>query len=176
MMLVFTVYGVAQPKGSAKAFVPKGWKRPVVTSDNPRNKGWQHLVAAAASQALELGGGEPVFFEGPVRLSVAFYLPRPKKYLTAKTAGEPIAHVTKPDLDKLVRSVKDALTKVIWTDDSQVTELEAAKHYTVNGRPPQVTITVQPSFSGKSKAREALRSTIADPVDPQHPLLLPSTT
>lgn len=31
--LSFVVWGVAQPKGSAKAFIPKGWNRAVVTSE-----------------------------------------------------------------------------------------------------------------------------------------------
>jgi len=33
-VLTFQVYGEAQPQGSAKAFIPKGWKRPILTSDN----------------------------------------------------------------------------------------------------------------------------------------------
>ena len=42
--IAFTVYGEAQPKGSARAFIPRGWKRAVVTSDNPKLKSWEHTI------------------------------------------------------------------------------------------------------------------------------------
>lgn len=132
--LSFTVFGTAQPKGSARAFVPKGWKRAIVTSANPKNKGWQQLVAEAASQALN---GQTFYTGGAVRLTVVFSLPRPKS-LPKKVS----AHLKKPDLDKLVRSVKDALTKVVWQDDAQVTEIHAVKQYAVDQQSPCATIRV----------------------------------
>jgi len=138
--LEFTVYGVAQPKGSTRAFMPKGARFPIVTSDNPKNKGWQQLVAEAASQALN---GEDTLLEGPVRLEVRFALPRPKSLPKRVTA-----HLKKPDLDKLIRAVKDALSKVVWQDDSQVVELEASKVYAAAGESPRALITVRPILEG----------------------------
>jgi crossover junction endodeoxyribonuclease RusA len=76
---------------------------------------------------------------GPVRLLVAFYLPRPKS-LPKKV----LHHVKKPDLDKLVRSVKDGLTRVAWKDDSQVVDVKAIKRYAELGTTPHAVITVQP--------------------------------
>lgn len=169
MTLTFDVYGVAQPKGSAKAFLPKGWSRPIVTSDNPKNRGWQQLVAEGASRALAEQAAAAITSE-PVHLAVVFYLPRPKKYLTARYATVDVAHVTKPDLDKLVRSVKDALTRVVWVDDSQVIELVASKHYTVGGAPPHATITVQPAQFTDTDRQDALSATIAPRPDPEPPL------
>ncbi len=52
MTLVFTVYGVAQSMGSKRAFVPKGWNRPIITDTNRNLKQWQLLVADGASQAI----------------------------------------------------------------------------------------------------------------------------
>lgn len=136
MTLHFVAYGVAQPKGSARAFVPKGWKRPVVTSDNPKNKGWQQLVGDAASTAI---ANEPTFrlIETAAALSVVFYLRRPKS-IRNKT----LQHTTKPDLDKLVRSVKDALSCVVWRDDALVVELTASKRYAAPGGIPRAEILV----------------------------------
>ena len=37
--------------------------------------------------------------------------------------------VTKPDLDKLLRSVLDALTGIVWVDDSQVVIISARKDF-----------------------------------------------
>mgnify|MGYP002144233137 CR=1 FL=1 len=138
-MITFTVWGVAQPKGSAKAFVPAGWTRAVVTSANPKVKGWQQLIAEAASDALdEVPFGAGAYTTGPVKLTVDFRLPRPKA-IGRRTPP----HLKKPDLDKLVRSVKDALTKVLWRDDSQVTEIEARKGYVDNNGSPHAVITVE---------------------------------
>lgn len=134
--LTFTVFGVAQPKGSTRAFIPKGWARPIVTSDNPKNKGWQQLVAEAASHAI---GSMPEFrqFDTEASLKVVFYLPRPKAI-----RDKSVPHTKKPDLDKLVRSVKDSLKQVAWRDDSLVTHIDAGKFYAQPGEPPRADIIV----------------------------------
>jgi len=131
--VTFTVLGLAQPKGSAKAFVPKGWQRAVVTSDNPRVKDWQQAVAWQAQAAAAEGQ-----FVGPVALRVAFALPRP-----ASLPRRVLAHITRPDLDKLVRSIGDALTGVLYRDDGQVVELQARKVYAAAGAAPSAEITVR---------------------------------
>jgi len=134
--LSFTVWGIAQPKGSTRAFVPKGWTRAVVTAANPKTKGWQELVAEAALGAMP----SPTLIDGPVSLSVSFYLPRPKS-IKART----VPHVTKPDLDKLVRAVKDGLTRIVWRDDAQVVEVKAWKQYAPPTMTPHALITVEPA-------------------------------
>lgn len=134
----FTVYGVAQPQGSAKAFIPKGWSRPVITSDNKGLKAWRHLVADAASQALQ-ASPEPRCFDGPVQVVAAFYLPRPKSL-----AKRPMSHITKPDVDKLARSLGDALSGVLYNDDRQVVQLKVTKAYAAHGEAPHATIVVTP--------------------------------
>ena len=135
-VLRFVAYGKAEPKGSARAFVPKGWKRPIITSDNARNKGWQQLVAEAASAAIGSDGDFRVI-ESAAALSVTFHLPRPKS-LRNRMAD----HVKKPDLDKLVRSVKDALTDVAWQDDALVIEIQARKRYAEPGDVPRAEIVI----------------------------------
>ena len=139
----FTVVGVAQTQGSTRAFIPKGWKRAIITNDNPKTKGWRQTIANCA--ALEFLRGEQGgrFFAGPVELEVVFYLPRPKTLLTKKLAGVDVPHTKKPDTDKLARACKDALSKVIWHDDSQVTDLIARKRYCGVGEHPRAVITVR---------------------------------
>lgn len=134
--LTFVVFGVAQPQGSAKAFMPRGARFPVVTSDNPQVKGWRQLVAQAASAALN-GSGQ--LTEGAVRVVAEFYLPRPKS-LAKKT----LAHMTRPDVDKLARAISDALTGVVWRDDSQVVQLKVSKFYAAPGDSPRAVIAVSP--------------------------------
>lgn len=132
--IVFEVFGVPQPQGSARAFMPKGRGRfPVVTSDNPKLKGWRREVSKAARQAYR---GAPM--EGPVRVVAAFYLPRPKALRGDR------AHVTRPDADKLGRAIGDSLTGIVFRDDGQVTQCKFTKAYTGVGESPRAVIAVTP--------------------------------
>ena len=142
MTLMFSVYGVPVPQGSMRAFIPKGWKRPVLTSANPKLKSWRQLIAEGASQAMQAqpASERGLLLEG-VRLSVAFYLPRPKSLPKRATAN-----VKKPDIDKCVRSILDSLTRVVFRDDSQVVELFATKQYASLTDAPHVEICVEPTL------------------------------
>ena len=135
--ITFTVWGIAQPQGSAKAFMPKGARFPVVTSDNPKLKGWRQLVAHAAGLAA---AGHGLIAAGPVQVVAAFYLPRPKSL--AKKATPP--HLTRPDVDKLARATGDSLTGVLYSDDAQVVKLQVQKFYAEAGEAPHVVIAVTP--------------------------------
>lgn len=140
--LRFTVPGVPQTKGSTRAFVPKGWTRPVITNDNPRAKGWQQLIAEHATQALASSHLQP-FADSAVILDVWFYFPRPQKFLTPKYARVDVPHTTKPDADKALRVVKDALSRVVYRDDSRVIDAYVHKRYCALGEVPRVEITIR---------------------------------
>ena len=143
-MIRFFVPGVPVPKGSAKAFVVKG--RAVVTQDNgAKQKPWASSISYVAQQAkMEAGCG---MYLGPVSIRLEFTMPRlMSHYGTGKNAGQvkataPFWHTSKPDLDKLVRCVKDALTGVLWKDDSQVAMMPSVKK--VYGDGPGVIIEIQ---------------------------------
>jgi Holliday junction resolvase RusA-like endonuclease len=138
----FTVPGVAQTKGSTRAFIPKGWNRAIITNDNPKAKNWQQRIAEHAANALALQQLQP-FADGGVVLDVWFYLPRPQKFLMKKWAHVDVPHTTRPDGDKLLRLAKDALSKVIWRDDSQVIDAYVHKRYVRAGELPRAEITVR---------------------------------
>lgn len=74
----------------------------------------------------------------PIGVSVSVALPRPKSLARKQTS-----HVKKPDLDKLVRAVLDALTGIGYEDDSQVTMIDAIKEYVKDGQMPGVLVCVQ---------------------------------
>lgn len=146
--LAFTVVGLPQAKGSTRSFVvtPKGGGKPraVTTGDNPKTKGWQQMIANCASiELLRAVNRENRFLTEPVTIEVDFYLPRPQTLLTKSKAAIDVPHTKKPDLDKLARSCKDALTGVVWTDDAQVTHLIARKHYCAAGTFPRAIIRVR---------------------------------
>lgn len=140
--LTFTVPGIAETKGSTRAFIPKGWTRPVITNDNPKAKGWQRLIAEHATQALTSSNLQP-FADGPVLLDVWFYFPRPKKFLIKKYADVDLPHVSTPDADKCLRLVIDALTRVVYPDDSRVIDAYVHKRYCAAGELPRAVITVR---------------------------------
>lgn len=133
-MISFTAIGKPEPQGSARAFVPKGWSRAVITSDNPKNKNWRATVHIAARKALKAAKGQ--LFDGPVKVSAIFYLPRPKALKGEKP------HTTRPDADKLTRSILDAMTGVLYADDGQVVELDISKRYALVGDLPGADISV----------------------------------
>lgn len=85
---------------------------------------------------------------GPVRLSVAFVLPRtqsrPAKVPKALWSPCRVVNPCKPDLDNLIKSVKDALNRLAWNDDGQVWYVAASKQYAGQEEQPHATITVEP--------------------------------
>lgn len=122
MQYSFFVAGVPVPKGSAKAFMRPDAKFPIVMQDNrEKQKPWASAISYTAQQS-----GVKYIERGPVALGVIFYMPRIGTHFgTGKNAGvlkhsAPTYHTAKPDLDKLLRCVKDALTGVAWKDDAQV--------------------------------------------------------
>jgi Holliday junction resolvase RusA-like endonuclease len=156
--LNFTVVGVPQTKGSTRAFVPKGWTRPIITNDNPKAKGWQQTIANCAALELRRAEHAGLVFLAGVAIDVTFYLPRPKKFLVKKWAGIDVPHTTRPDADKMLRVVKDALSKVVWNDDAQVTDVVARKRYCAAGEFPRVVIRVRDSAEGEHAKKEQQRS------------------
>lgn len=119
----FRVFGIPQTKGSTKAFMRPGARYPTVTNDNVKNKGWAATVSGEAQWAARGIKGLPL--RGPVSLTLTFHLKKPKSYPKRRE----LPAIKKPDLDKLVRSVKDALTGVLYLDDSQVIAHIASKRY-----------------------------------------------
>jgi Holliday junction resolvase RusA-like endonuclease len=116
-------------------------KFPIVTDSNRSVKSWSQLVAEGADRALAaLPASERAVLEGPVRLTIAFYLPRPKKF---QRRGVNPAHLTAPDWDKLSRGVSDALTHVVYRDDKQVVEAVIGKFYAGVDETPRVEIRVE---------------------------------
>lgn len=132
--LRFTVVGIPAPQGS-KRFV--GFKKKLGSAD-PMGRGlmiessrkvapWREAVANAAVAARN---GAPAL-DGPLVLTVTFWLPRPASASKKKIAMGPCR---KPDLSKLVRSTEDALTTSgAIADDARIVKIVAAKVYMPEG-------------------------------------------
>ncbi|NBK23123.1 MAG: RusA family crossover junction endodeoxyribonuclease [Spirochaetia bacterium] len=131
----FKVEGVPIPKGSTKAFVING--RAATTNANPRTKDWQQRISMQA-QTCRGDSYIPKTNRGDdgVGIIAKFMFPRPK----VDKKGRRLMTV-KPDLDKLMRTIGDALTGIIYDDDSQIVSICASKDYVDDG-PPYVEITI----------------------------------
>lgn len=146
--LSFTVLGTPAPQGS-KRHVGNG----IMVESSKLVRPWRDTIAWTAHEAL--AGAQPL--AGPVNVNVTFLLPRPKShYRTGKHDAElrtdaPVWSPKKPDLDKLLRALLDALTTAqVWGDDSQVASVHARKVYAPHGQLPGAHIVVQPLPEGEA--------------------------
>jgi Holliday junction resolvase RusA-like endonuclease len=81
--------------------------------------------------------------ETAISLTCRFFMPIPASISQKKRklyVGCAVPHTKKPDLDNLVKFVKDCANGVLWRDDSQVTSLTASKAYHPD---PATEITVR---------------------------------
>ncbi len=132
-VIPIVVYGIPAPQGS---------KAPYGGESNPRTKPWRAAVTAEA--AAEMEGRAPL--DGPVKVRAEFYFPRPKShYGTGKNAvhvkdAAPDFHSVKPDGDKLARAIGDALTGIVFRDDSQIAVWRIVKRY---GEPARCELEIE---------------------------------
>jgi Holliday junction resolvase RusA-like endonuclease len=151
-MIRFTVYGEAQPAGSKRQMPvyrgKKGTRVPtgqtIVVDANPKAKIWKEQVAREAARAMN--GAR--LLDGPVRLDVTFYRVRPKGQLRADGQPRPSAptHPTsRPDRTKLLRGLEDAMTGIVWRDDSQVCSGETRKEFGESSR-VEVVVSTMPEL------------------------------
>lgn len=149
-MIRFTVIGDAKPAGSKRAFTPNGAKHPVIVDTSGKaGKAWRQDVIHCATTAYS-----GPLLDGPLEVSFTFYRERPKgHYRTGKNASllrdvAPTFPVTRPDALKLARAVEDALTGVLWRDDSQIVDEHLYKRY---GSPARVEIEVSEREEGEER-------------------------
>lgn len=137
----FDVPGLVATKGSHKAFMRPGMKFPVVVDDNPHEKDYRARVALAASTAMH---GAPML-DGPLELYVAVFLPRPKGHFGARglKPAAPLHPTVKPDSDKILRSVQDALEHIVYEHDAAIVSATVRKCYVFGTQKPQTAIIVR---------------------------------
>ena len=90
---------------------------------------------------------------GPLSVNISFYMPRPKgHYGTGRNRlnlkpSAPRHHTTKPDLDNLIKFVKDCLNGIVYEDDKQVVDISAFKLY---AEKPKTIIRIKQVGKGAS--------------------------
>jgi Holliday junction resolvase RusA-like endonuclease len=136
-MIHFIVHGLAEPAGSKRAFTNPKTGRTIVTDANAKAGPWKREVTEAAVEAMNGN----LLLDGPLVLTLAFYVPRPKGHFGKKglRPSAPAYPAVKPDLTKLVRGVEDALTGIVYRDDAQIVVQRFQKLY---GEPARVIVYI----------------------------------
>jgi len=148
--LVFRVDGVPQPKGSFVAFVG-AQGRVVVKADAKLLKRWCSSIRIAARDAIARQVGRALerdeyLFSGAVQVEAVFFLHRPLDHYGAAGGILPRfgarAAETKPDLDKLMRALGDALSGLCYVDDARIVDQVLRKRYVWADQIPGVAVRV----------------------------------
>lgn len=134
--LVFTVFGNPQPGGSKTAGRTLDG-RTFVRDSNKKAAPWKERVAQVAGELMR---GRPLY-DGPLMLTVTFYVPRPKGHYGTKglRRSAPKYPTKRPDSTKLLRPLEDSLSKIVWRDDSQIVRQLVEKRY---GEPARAEVRV----------------------------------
>ena len=135
-MISFTVYGNPKALQRHRTFMKNGRR---INVDPSKADKADFLI-----QALNHRPEQPI--TGPIRLTVLFAMPRPKshyrtgKFKTILKPSAPHRHTSKPDLDNMIKLVKDALNGVFYKDDSQICIITANKTYS---NTPQTIVYIE---------------------------------
>ena len=135
----FFVPGIPQPGGSKRGFFNKKLGRVLITDANKKAAPWKAMVSQAAIQEVS------EMMDGPLRVRMEFVVPRPKgHYGSGKNenvlkSNAPAFPTSRPDVLKLGRNSEDALTGIVWRDDSQIVTEYLSKRY---GSQAGVLITI----------------------------------
>src|SRR5215831_1286275 len=136
-MITFEVNGKAAPAGSKRGFVAGG--RVVITDMSKHARPWKALVIDAALEAYS----GPLLL-GPLALEVIEYRLRPQSHFGKRglnKKGREHPHPTSaPDCLKIARAIEDALSGVIYRDDSQIVDEHLWKRW---GDRQHVKITIR---------------------------------
>ncbi len=123
--VTFTIPGEPVAKGRARAFIRAGHVGHYTPDKTAR---YENLVRLAAQQAMV--GIAPI--EGAVSLTMRAIFSIPASWSMKKQRAAALgefAHTKRPDLDNVLKAIKDGSNGVVWKDDSQVVDVRASKRY-----------------------------------------------
>jgi Holliday junction resolvase RusA-like endonuclease len=122
-MITLRVFGTPAPQGS-KRHIGNGR----MIESSKKVTPWRDAIVAQAV----FDGSAGARLDGPLELTVTFYLYRPKSHRGSRGlySNAPLFPTVFPDLDKLARSTCDALTQAqVVVDDARFVRLFAQKVY-----------------------------------------------
>lgn len=126
---------------------PVPWARAGTRSGHHYTPTRQRNNAATLQRAAEAAmveTGYPVPLDGPLSLEVFAEIGIPASWSKRKKNAAILGNIHptgRPDLDNIVKQIKDALTSVVYRDDALICVIRARKRYGVQ---PKLVITVAP--------------------------------
>ena len=136
--VTIVVTGEPVAKGRGRAAVLQTGRAIIFTPKNTRK--WE----ADARQVARLEMGSRLPMTGPVHIDIRVVFVPAKSWPDWKrnmAISHEIAHTTKPDIDNLAKSMKDALNGIVYDDDAQIIRSVCVKEY---GPQAMVVATVTP--------------------------------
>lgn len=127
---------VAQPRARA---VSVGGRARVFGA--PKSHAVHSFKATVRMAAQAAYSGPPIARGVGVDLRLVFVLPRPGGLPKRLGTGR-LRHVKKPDFDNLEKSGTDALTGLLYEDDSQLCRVQTEKWIAAVGEQPHVEVQV----------------------------------
>ncbi len=137
--ITFEVRGMNPAPQGSKKYVGKNKEgRAILIETCKQLEEWRDLVT---SVAIDL---DIAMIEGAVSMSAVFIFQRPRSHFNKKglKPNAPKYMKTRPDRDKLLRGISDALTGVLYKDDSYIVDGNTSKRYCVGSELPGVLITL----------------------------------
>jgi Holliday junction resolvase RusA-like endonuclease len=128
-----------KPQAWQRAGISRRRGRPVVHFTPAETRAFKRVVALLAKAAM--AGRKPV--HGPLVLDATFCMPIPRSWPKRdQLAAEQglVFPTSRPDIDNLIKGVKDALTGIVWVDDCQVVRTHLQKVYS---RAPSTDVVVR---------------------------------
>ena len=119
-MVSFVIKGIPKVKQRPRFATRKG---KVITYTPKATASFENLVRLKADEEF----ARPL--EGPIRLAIRFYMPRPKRLIWKTKPMPEIYSDKRPDIDNLAKAVIDGLNSVAFKDDAQVADLHITKKY-----------------------------------------------
>jgi Holliday junction resolvase RusA-like endonuclease len=136
---VFVVMGPPKPQGRPRACRRGAYAG--VYEDN-KDKGDKNNIRAQ----IVTQRPKRIPMGTPVALAMVYYMPRPKMHYSRSGQVKPrfidVPHVARPDCDNMEKKFKDALSGMVWHDDSQVVSVYHRKCYCEPDKFPRTEITV----------------------------------
>ncbi len=121
--LQFTIPGDPVSQGRPRFSTHGGFAR---AYDPKKSREGKAVVRLCASEALQKSGwSEPI--SGPIEMLVQFGIPLPKSQYRKRSPVKRQWRVKKPDIDNLMKLVKDACSGVVFLDDNQIVRVVGEK-------------------------------------------------
>jgi Holliday junction resolvase RusA-like endonuclease len=131
----FDVQGIPKGQPRPRAFVRNGHAS---VYDKGTAESWKSDIALAARTYLPRSP-----LDCPLRLTVAFFFPRPVRLFRKSDPDGAIPHTAKPDADNALKAVMDCLTAIgMWRDDALVCSTVVEKFYAAKTQAPGAVIQI----------------------------------